>query len=234
MKNLFFALSKTTAEELEMPLWKELWYYFYDTYINPSVYYENLGADSRTMMSVRLMILGLFIGISIAAFAAVFNKRVLGNIVRRLLKAEALSPDRALTLTELGYGGGGMIALAVKKSTSLRRVVKCREEMEYDQKLEEKRKEYAERKKNGEKPPKFKEISYRINTFTDAFYIPENMKYMADVKFEKKGTTWLGAILTVVVLTVLFVALMIALPSIFELLDDIAGSVGASENTKIL
>ena len=233
MKNLFFALSATTAEELEMPLWKELWYYFYKTYINPSVYYENLGADSRTMLSVRLMILGLFIGIAIAAFAAVFNKRVLGGVVRRLLKADALSPDSALTLAELGYSGG-IIGLAVKKSTSLRRVVKCREEEEYDEKLKEKRKEYAERKKNGDKLPKFKETPYKINTLTDAFYIPEKMKYMADVKFEKKGTTWLGAILTVVVLAVVFVALMVALPSIFELLNSIAGEIGSSENTKIL
>ena len=233
MKNLFFALSATTAEELGMPLWKELWYYFYETYINPSVYYENLGADSRTMLSVRLMILGLFIGIAIAAFAAVFNKRVLGGVVRRLLKADALSPDSALTLAELGYSGG-IIGLAVKKSTSLRRVVKCREEEEYDEKLKEKRKEYAERKKNGDKLPKFKETPYKINTLTDAFYIPEKMKYMADVKFEKKGTTWLGAILTVVVLAVVFVALMVALPSIFELLNSIAGEIGSSENTKIL
>lgn len=233
MKQIFLALNVTTAEELEMPLWKELWYYFYNTYVNPTEYYENLGADSQTMLSVRLMILGLFIGISIAAFAAVFNKRVLGEVVRRLLKAEALSPDRAMTLAELGYSGW-IVGLAVKKSTSLRRVVKCREEEEYDEKLGEKRKEYAEHRKNGEKLPKFKEIPYRINTLTDTFYIPEDMKYMADVKFEKKGTTWLGAILTVVVLAILFVALMVALPQIFELLDDVAGSIGAKENTKIL
>ena len=233
MKQIFSALNVTTAEELEMPLWKELWYYFYNTYVNPTEYYENLGADSQTMLSVRLMILGLFIGISIAAFAAVFNKRVLGEVVRRLLKAGALSPDRALTLAELGYSGC-IVGLAVKKSTSLRRVVKCREEEEYDEKLDEKRKEYAERRKNGEKLPKFKETPYRINTLTDTFYIPEDMKYMADVKFEKKGTTWLGAILTVVVLAILFVALMVALPQIFELLDDVAGSIGAKENTKIL
>ena len=233
MKQIFSALNVTTAEELEMPLWKELWYYFYNTYVNPTEYYENLGADSQTMLSVRLMILGLFIGISIAAFAAVFNKRVLGEVVRRLLKAGALSPDRALTLAELGYSGW-IVGLAVKKSTSLRRVVKCREEEEYDEKLDEKRKEYAERRKNGEKLPKFKETPYRINTLTDTFYIPEDMKYMADVKFEKKGTTWLGAILTVVVLAILFVALMVALPQIFELLDDVAGSIGAKENTKIL
>ena len=233
MKYLFFTLNATAAEEAEMPLWKELWYYFYNTYINPTEYYENLGADSRTMLSVRLMILGLFIGISIAAFAAVFNKRVLGDAVRRLLKAEALSPDRALTLAELGYSGG-VIGFAVKKSTSLRRVVKCREETEYDEKLSEKRREYAERRKNGENLPKFKEIPYKINVLTDTFYIPEDMKYTAEVKFEKKGSTWLGAILTVVVLAVLFVALMVALPHIFELLDEVAGSMGASENTKIL
>lgn len=236
MKNLLFA-ALTVAEtesELEMPLWKELWQYFYNTYINPTEYYENLGADSGTMLSVRLIILGLFIGLSLAAFAAVFNKRVLGDVVRKLIAAEALSPDKALTLGELGYDTNPLIRLAVKKSTSLRRVVKCREEVAFDGETERKRREHEERRKGGEKLPKFKETAYKIDTLSDAFYIPEDMKYMADVKFEKKGTTWLGACLTVVVMAVVFVAVMVALPHIFELLDSFAAGFSSSGNDNIL
>lgn len=236
MKDLLFsALSVAETEsELEMPLWKELWQYFYNTYINPAEYYENLGADSSTMLSVRLIIFGLFVGVSLATFASVFNKRVLGDVVRRLIAEEALSPDKALTLDELGYGSNPLIGLAVKKSTSLRRVVKCREEVAYDMETERKRREYEERRKGGEKLPKFKDTVYRIDTHTDAFYIPEDMKYMADVKFEKKGTTWLGACLTVVVMAVVFVAVMIALPHIFELLDSFAAGFEPSGNNNIL
>ncbi len=236
MKNLFFAALSVaeTDKELEMPLIEELWRYFYNTYINPSEYYENLGADSGTMLSVRLMILGLFIGVSIAVFAAVFNKRVLGDAVRRILSRDATSPDKALTLEELGYSSNFVVGLAVRKSVSLRRVVKCREEMAYDQKLEEKRSAYEERRKNGEKLPKFREFPYKINIATDGFFIPEEQRYMAERKFDKKGTTWLGAVIAVIVMAVVFVALMVALPHIFELLDDVAGSIGSSNNSKIL
>lgn len=236
MKKLFFTALTVieTESELDMPLHKELWQYFYETYINPSEYYENLGADSSTMLSVRLIIFGLFIGLSLASFAAVFNKRVLGNVVRKLLAAEALSPDRAMTLEELGYENNPLIWLALKKSTSLRRVVKCREEVAYDQDMEKKRLEYDTRRKSGEKLPRFKETSYKIDILSDAFYIPEDMKYMADVKFEKKGTTWLGASLTVVVMAVILVALMVAMPHIFELLDSFAAGFDSSGNSKIL
>ena len=43
---------------------------------------------------------------------------------------------------------------------------------------------------------------------------------MADVKFEKKGSTWLGAIVFIVVLVIAFVALMWAMPYILSVLND--------------
>ena len=223
INHIFRALSAAQPQsELNMPLHKELWQYFYDTYINPSEYYENLGIGSETMFSVRLIIIGLVIGLSLAAFSAVFNKRILGDVVRRILGANALSAESALTLDELGYGSNLLVRLAVKKSTSLRRVVKCREEEKYDNELRIKGKEYQERRKNGEKIPRFKEIPYKINTLTDAFFIPEKMKYMADVKFEKKGSTWLGAVIATVIMAIVCIAVIILLPDIFSLLNDFA------------
>lgn len=61
------------------------------------------------------------------------------------------------------------------------------------------------------------------------FYIPEDMKYTADIKFEKKGTTLLGAILFVVIMAIAFVVLIVSLPGIFTVLDDFVGSLGGSK-----
>ena len=72
----------------EQSLFSELWEYFYNTYIDPSEYYENLNITSSDLLFIRLLILGLCVGLSLAAFGAVFNKRVLGGIVRKILKAE--------------------------------------------------------------------------------------------------------------------------------------------------
>lgn len=232
MKGIIGILT-VTAEE-EQPLIVELWHYFYDTYFNPSEYYENLDLTSSDVFSIRIIILGLCIGIVLALFGAVFNKRVLGDVVRRLLKKEALSPESALTLEELGYENKPLIRLAVKKSTSLRRVVKCREELEYDADQEKKRKEYEQKRAENNKLGRFKEIPYKMNTYADAFFIPEDMKYMADIKFEKKGTTWLGAVVFSIMTVVAFVVIIVALPSILSLINDFAGSFASSTPDNIV
>ena len=52
---------------------------------------------------------------------------------------------------------------------------------------------------------------------------------MADIKFEKKGTSWLGAIIFTVIMAIAFVAVMVALPYILNVVNDIVGIVGSSE-----
>lgn len=227
-----YGILSTTADT-EKSLLRELWEYFYDTYFNPSEYYENLNVGTGTMLSVRVIILGLCIGICVAAFAAVFNKRVLGDVVRKILGMEALSPESALTLEELGFENKPIIRLAVRKSTSLRRVVKCVEEQEFDKNQAEKLKEYQQERKKNKKAPKFKEQIYKINPYADRFYIPEDMKYTADIKFEKKGNSWAGAIIFSLIMVVVFVAILVALPHIFELLNDLAGSIDTTPDNII-
>lgn len=224
---LFFNLLTVSGEEES--LISELWKYFYSTYLNPDEYYEHLGAGSSALISVRLIIAGLFIGMMLAAFAAVFNKRVLGGVVRKMLSAGAISTENAMTLEELGYEGNPIVRYAVRKSTNLRRVVKCVEEQNFDAAQAEKYNEYKRLKAENKSAPRFKDVSYKINPYADAFYIPEEMKYMADIKFEKKGTSWLGAIIFTVIMAIAFVAVMVALPYILNVVNDIVGIVGSSE-----
>ena len=220
---MFNYLLTVTADE-EMPLIKELWLYFYDTYFNPTEYYENLNFGTGTMLSLRIIILGLCIGLSLAAFASVFNKRVLGKLVRKLIKQEALSPESAKSLYELGYAKSLVLHLAVKKSTALRRVVKCREEEEFYSQQRVKREEYEKTRETDKSLPRFKEKEYKMDSYSDSFYIPENMKYTADIKFEKKGSTWIGAIIFSVVMFFVFLAIIVFLPQILSLLNDFVGT----------
>ena len=228
----FFAL--TTSGDYERPFLERLWEGFRNLFIESDEYYEYLTVDVGTLLSVRLIILGLFIGMCFAAFASVYNKKVLGDVVRKILSMEALSPDTALTVEELGYEKSPIIRLALKKSTSLRRVVKSREEELYYKELENKREEYLLKKNNGEKIPKFKETPYKMDVSADHFYIPEDMKYMADIKFEKKGASWLGAVLITVILTVAFFVLMYFLPDILSFINDLAAVFQSTGNKNVL
>ena len=223
-----------TAEE-ELPLWKELWLYFYDTYFTDETVYEHLNMGSGSLISVRNIILGLFVGLTLASFAAVFNKRVLGGFVRILLREECLSPETGKTLPELNYADKLIIRYAVRHSVTLRRVVKCREEEEYLQSMEELRESYAERRREDPSLPKrFRQKSFRIDPDAHHFYIPEEMKYMADVKFEQKGTTWLCAVLFVVVMLVALIAVMMVLPHILSLVNEFVCSFASSTPDNVL
>lgn len=219
----FFALQTSVAAE--KPSWASIWQAFYDTYWNPEEYYEHIDVGSNSFLSVRLVLLGLCIGLCLAAFGAVFNKRVLGNIVRKILSVEAFSPESAKTLDELGYGDSFFVHYAVRKSTNIRRVVKCREEQEFIAEQNKKRAEHNERRATDKSLRAFKESSYKIDTFTDVFYIPEELRYTAEFKFEKKGTTWLGAILFTVIMAIVFVVALIFLPQILSLINDVVGNI---------
>jgi hypothetical protein len=59
------------------------------------------------------------------------------------------------------------------------------------------------------------------------FYIPEDMKYMADVKFEGKGNTWRSAIAFAILMIVLMLVLLGFLPYILSLLNDFVGMLRA-------
>ena len=228
----FFAL--TTPEEDNASFFKKLWEGFRNLFIESDEYYEYLTVDVGTLLSVRLIMLGLFIGMCFATFASVYNKKVLGDVVRKILSREALSPETALTVEELGYQKKLLTRYAFKKSTSLRRVVKSREEVLYYQELENNREEYLLRKNNGEKIPKFKEMPYKMDVTADHFYIPEDMKYMADIKFDKKGASWIGAVLITVILTVTFFVIMYFLPDILGFINDLAAGFQSTGNKNIL
>ncbi len=207
----------------EPSVFSEIWQYFYDTFINPSEYYEYLNLGGNGLMSVRMIIFGLCVGLAIAGFSAVFTKRVLGNVVRRVLSHEALSPDSAKTLEEMGLESSFVARMAVRKSVSVRRVVKCVEEENFIEAQNTARAEYAEKRQGNKKIPRFKESEYVINPYADKFYIPEKMKYTADIKFESKGTTWFGAVSLLIVMIVAFIAIMVALPYMLSLLNDVVG-----------
>ena len=214
-------LSVFASAAQQTPTLKDFWNDFYTNYVDPHEVYEHLDLGSGSLLSIRMIIIGLFIGIAISGFAAVFNKRVLGAFVRCLLKNECFTPDSAKTLDELGFGANIFVRIAMRSGgVNLRRVVKCREEELY---YEEMKKQKAAHDAAREKDPtlkEFKEIPYRTDVLEDSFYIPEEQKYIAEMKFEAKGTSWGGVIVLAIISVIMLVAVLVALPEILGLVDD--------------
>lgn len=184
--------------------------------------YENLNENS--LFSVPLIVIGIFVGVAIALIVNVFTKRVLGEMVRKLLAEEVTSEASAKTLEELGLGKNPFLRHAVKGNVSLRRVVYCREEEEFLRE-EEKQRESAD------SPKKFKYKPFRIQPKEHHFYIPEEQRDTAAVKFENKGTSFVALGILLLVLLVGLIAVLFALPHLMEWLDRLVGSIGSSSSS---
>ena len=214
----------TELAEQELPLWKEIWLYLYNTYFTNERVYENLGMGSGTLISPTLIIVGLFIGLAIAGFGVVYNKKILGGFVRKLLREEIISKEKATTLSEIGYEKKSLIKRAVRTNHALRHIVVCVQEEKYNEEIAKKRDEHEQKRKDDPTLPKFKEIEYKIDSENDRFYIPDDKKYLADIRYDAKGTTWRGAVAFVIISLIVMIAAIIFVPYILELIDELVGT----------
>ena len=187
-------------------------------YVEKAMDFENIGMGSG-LVSIPLLFLGIFIGLCVAVIASVYNKRVLGNFVRDLIRENCLSPEDARDLDYLNYIYKGYIRNAVSRGTNLRRVVKCREEEEHDRKQAEL---VAEAEARGEKAVASR---YKVDPYMDHFYIPAELKETAEKKFEKRGSTWAGSLVAIILLAVFFFAALLLFPQIMKLVDNFIGII---------
>ena len=111
----------------------------------------------------------------------------------------------------------------VRRGSTLRSVVVCVEEEEYNASLEVRRAEYEKKRTEDPSLPAFCDTPYSVNADTDRFYIPEEKKYAADMRFAQKGTNWFVFAMIIIVLVGAFAALSFVIPEILKLLDDLAG-----------
>lgn len=205
----------------EKNLLVELFEYFTNKYFSlemPRLY--NFSISRSTVSTLRMMIFGITIGIIIAAASSVYHKRHLGGLIRTMIEKNCMSPDNAMTLEELGYDNKFGIKNAVKRGGSLWRWARCREEDEYVAEMTKKREEFEEQHKNENKPPKFKELDFKRDYKTMHFYLPEEKKYAAEIKFDKKGFRWSGVVIVAIVAIILSALLCYILPDVIKYFDN--------------
>jgi hypothetical protein len=206
----------------EPSLFEELWEFYKDKYFTPQFGdYEHIEIAESSLVTLPMVAVAAIIGMCLAAIAAIFNKRYLGDFARALISAEALTPESAQTLEQLGYLKNTTIRSSLKNGTTLRRVVKCVEEEQYYAELKKKREEFEQTNKDPK--AKFKEVPFKMDVSAAHFYIPEDLKYTAELKFEKKGTDWLSFMLVVVGSIALALLLIWVVPELLQMTDNFLG-----------
>ncbi len=207
----------------EPTLWDELRQFFENWYESlDTSRYEHLGFGTGKMVSIPIIVIGLCIGLVIAAFFAYYDKNRLGGFVRALVRADCLSADKAKTLAELGYAKakGAGIRSSLKHGTVLGRVVHCVEREAYEADMEAARAAYIE--KTGDEKG-FDFPLFVMDFDTARFYIPDEEHYKAEVRFEEKGSGWRSLLLVVIVTVVCGSLLFFFLPELLQMLDNMIG-----------
>ncbi len=145
----------------------------------------------------------VFLGICFGAFYAYYYRRVLGDLLRAFITAGAEDEKTAKTLTEIGYGSGIkkiVAGIALKKKSGLRRTI----EAVYEE-------EDAPKKTPDElfvRKPKL--------SVPQKYYVPEERRIAAEIRYDGEGTTSATLLLTVAVFFVAAIVAMSLIPWIIN------------------
>ncbi len=171
--------------------------------------YANITVTADTLTTARNVILGFAIGILIAALAAFYHKTVPGRIVRSLLRAEALSEESAKTPEDLGLARNFFYKYELAHNVTLKKLIR--------------RTETAVAKTDGAQNGETEEEGKETGATEVRYYIPEEDKYRADVRYERKGSGPIGLAVTAVLTIAAAILLIRLIPSIFGVIDNLMG-----------
>jgi hypothetical protein len=214
----------------EPSLLEELWAYLEGKYFSVETGgYEHINIGSGSLITLQRVVLGIFIGVIIAAGLVCYDKNRLGAFVRQLVKDECLWPDKAKTLSELGFLRNSGVKLSLRSPNKLGKIVHCVERDAYLEQVEKARAEYVAEHGNDEG---FFMPEYRLDFENDHFYIPDEEHYRAEVRYEEKGSGWRAFALVVIVSVVGAALVCFLLPDMIQLVDNMIGIL--SENDQYL
>ena len=220
------SLWEKIAEWYQGSLIHELLEYLSQTYFSVDFgTYEHFSVSGTSGGTVRNMILAIALGIIIAAVLTAYTREGLGGFVRRLIKEDALAPEKSKTLMELGYFRSTMLRRALSRGSALRMVVRCTEQEAFEaNRAEQGTDAVGTADKPKAKIPFLKGTSeYRMDFTTARFYIPEDLRHRAEIRFDKKGSGWIPVIVISVVTVIAASALCFFLPDLLQFADNLIG-----------
>ena len=214
----------------EPTLLEELWEYLEGKYFSVDMgRYEHISIGSGSLVTLQKVVLGICVGIIIAAAMACYDKNKLGAFVRAIVKEQALWPDKAMTVYDLGFARNSAVKASLRSPNKLGKIVHCVEKEAYEAKVAEAREAYIAEHGNEEG---FFMPQYRMDFDNDHFYIPDEEHYRAEVRFDNEGSGWRAFILVCIVAIVSAALICFLLPDMIQLVDNMIGIL--TENDKIL
>jgi hypothetical protein len=80
-------------------------------------------------LDLTMILVSFVIGITIASIAMIYHQIFLGGIIRKIIEKGALSPEKALSIDELGYKKSNIfVKFALRENSTFRKHVKSPED----------------------------------------------------------------------------------------------------------
>ena len=214
----------------EPTLLEEIWEYLEGKYFSVDTgRYEHISIGSGSLITLQKVVLGICVGIIVAAAMVCYDKNRLGAFVRAIVREQALCPDRAMTLSDLGFAGNRAVRTSLRSSNKLGRIVHSVEKDAYDAQVAAAREAYVAEHGNDEG---FFMPQYRMDVNNDHFYIPDEEHYRAEVRFDNRGSGWRAFMLVCIVAVMAAALICFLLPDMIQLVDNMIGVL--TDSDKIL
>ena len=214
----------------EPTLLEEIWEYLEGKYFSVDMgRYEHISIGSGSLITLQKVVLGICVGIIVAAAMVCYDKNRLGAFVRTIVREQALCPDRAMTLSDLGFAGNRAVRTSLRSSNKLGRIVHSVEKDSYDAQVAAAREAYVAEHGNDEG---FFMPQYRMDVNNDHFYIPDEEHYRAEVRFDNRGSGWRAFMLVCIVAVMAAALICFLLPDMIQLVDNMIGVL--TDSDKIL
>ena len=219
------SLWEKISEWYQGSLLRELINYFSEEYFTMELgTYDNFAISGRSGVTLRNIILAVALGIILATLMTLYTRRGLGGFVRSLIAAEATSPERAKTLMELGYFRSVMIRRELAKGSALRMVVRSPEQEAFELGTgsdTEAGETQADGAGQGSVAKRARPLIFRHDFLTSRFYIPEDLRARAEIRFDAKGSGWLPTVITIAVTVIAAAAMCWFLPDLIQMADNL-------------
>ena len=214
----------------EPTLFEEIWEYLEGKYFSVDMgRYEHISIGSGSLVTLQKVVLGICVGIIIASAMACYDKNRLGAFIRAIVREQALWPDKAKTLDDLGFARNRAVRTSLRSPNKLGKVVRCVEKDAYDAQVAAAREAYVAEHGNADG---FFMPQYQMDLENDHFYIPDEEHYRAEVRFDNQGSGWRAFILVCIVAVIAAALICFLLPDMIQLVDNMIGIL--TENNKVL
>ncbi len=196
--------------------WEETWEYIVENYLKTSLSdFENLGV-TPTGTTLAIVIFGVFIGFFIGAVLSVYHKRIAGRVVRRLLLKGATSSERAVEIAGAEFSPLVFSRFVLRHDLVVKKTVfAVRKSPLVDEKGEPLPNE----------PVALSALPRRFSPDDYLYFVPEELRIRAEIRFDKSGTGFVGLIIVLIVFFVAAFLLLHFLPEILSILNEVVGAM---------